>query len=341
MKLELDGVLTAEQIAQTAQAIAAVQRPDGAIEWFVGGHLDVWDHTQAAMSLTAVGDFERSRSAFAWLAKEQRSDGSWPIRYDGDYISDSGSDANFCAYIATGMWHFWLITKDEDFVRSIWPVIDRAIDCVISMELAEGAIAWARDAEGTIYPAAHITSNASILLSLRCALALASSLGYERPRWHEVAQRLHHVLHHRREIFTDQSRHAMEWYYPVLGGSFAFSEERIEKRWDEFITEYGIRCVNDHDWVTGAETAELALALDAMGRREVAIDLLARVQHLREADGSYWTGLVLRDGKNWPVEKTTWTAATMILAVDAITRTTAGNGVFRGEHLPDVGGRDV
>ena len=41
------------------------------------------------------------------------------------------------------------------------------------------------------------------------------------------------------------------------------------------------------------------------------------MQHLRDDDGSYWTGLVFADGVRWPVERTTWTAAAVVLAADA------------------------
>jgi hypothetical protein len=58
------------------------------------------------------------------------------------------------------------------------------------------------------------------------------------------------------------------------------------------------------------------------------------MHHLREDDGSYWTGLVYADGKRWPVERTTWTGAAMILAADALSRTTGANGIFRGADLP-------
>jgi hypothetical protein len=58
------------------------------------------------------------------------------------------------------------------------------------------------------------------------------------------------------------------------------------------------------------------------------------MQHLRDPDGSYWTGLVYSDGKRWPVERTTWTAAAVVLAADALSRTTPGNGIFRAEDLP-------
>lgn len=98
--------------------------------------------------------------------------------------------------------------------------------------------------------------------------------------------------------------------------------------------DLGIRCVNDRPWVTGAETCELVMALEAIGDRSRAMRQFAAMQHLREADGSYWTGLVYADGKRWPVERTTWTGAAVILAADALSATTAGSGIFRADELP-------
>ncbi|MBV9292818.1 MAG: prenyltransferase, partial [Frankiales bacterium] len=87
-------------------------------------------------------------------------------------------------------------------------------------------------------------------------------------------------------------------------------------------------------WVTGAETAELVLALDTTGATDRAIALLRDVQHLREADGSYWTGYQFAEDVNWPDEHSTWTAAAVVLAVDALSRTTPGSGIFRATTLP-------
>ena len=50
--------------------------------------------------------------------------------------------------------------------------------------------------------------------------------------------------------------------------------------------------------MTGAETCELVLALEAIGDRERALRLLADMQHLRTDEGSYWTGYV------WPATPT-------------------------------------
>ena len=108
----------------------------------------------------------------------------------------------------------------------------------------------------------------------------------------------------------------------------------------------GIRCVDTNPWVTGAETCELAMALDTIGDHRRALALLKDMQHLRESDGRYWTGWVFDDGRptdgeprdvHWPVEHTTYTAAAVILAVDALGEvaghSTAGSGIMRGTSL--------
>ena len=85
--------------------------------------------------------------------------------------------------------------------------------------------------------------------------------------------------------------------------------------------------------MTGAETCELVMALDALGDRERAVSLLRDMQHLRHEDGSYWTGFVFPENVNWPGEQTTYTAAAVILAVDALSLSTPGATIVRGTTL--------
>ncbi|MCL3820163.1 prenyltransferase [Aeromicrobium wangtongii] len=330
------GVLTAAQVEQTAASIEATQLPSGAIPWFEGGHTDPWDHVQGAMALTAAGRLDAAVQAYEWSRTEQRADGSWAIRYDGDVVTDPNTDSNFCAYLATGVWHHWQATGDRSFLDRMWPVVERGLDAALAMQRPDGAVVWA-SARGVAEPDALVTGNASIHLSLRCGLALAAAVGESRPDWELSAARLRHVLDEHPEVFAAKPTHAMDWYYPVLGGALPRStaEAHIDHRWDEFVTDdLGSRCVSTNPWVTGAETCELVLALDVLGRTEDAIAQLAAMQHLREADGSYWTGLVYDEGVRWPVERTTWTAATVVLAADALSRTTPANGLFRGVGLP-------
>ncbi|WP_425489056.1 prenyltransferase [Mycobacterium vicinigordonae] len=329
-------MLTPKQCRQTAAAIAAAQEPSGAIPWFAGGHTDPWDHVENAMALTAAGLLEQARAAFEWCRRTQRADGSWPLQIRSGIVEDANSDSNFCAYIATGVWHHVLITGDEKFAAHMWPVVQKAIDFVIDLQVGYGEICWARSEAGPV-PEALLTGCSSIFHSIRCALALAAFIGEPQPEWELAVGRLGHALVAHPDAFTEKDRYSMDWYYPILGSALRGPDAaaRIKQRWDEFVVGgLGIRCVLDRPWVTGAETCELVLALDAIGHRSAAHRQFGAMQHLREADGSYWTGLVFADGKRWPEERTTWTGAAMILAADALSDTTPGGGIFRGDALP-------
>jgi hypothetical protein len=158
-----------------------------------------------------------------------------------------------------------------------------------------------------------------------------------QPEWELAGGRLAHALRRHRDRFLDKSTFSMDWYYPVLGGAVRgeAGDALIASRWDDFVVPgLGVRCVDANPWVTGAETAELAMALDALGRRDEAVRLLREVQHLREDDGRYWTGWVYQpEGVHWPHEHTTYTAAAIVLAVDALSRTTDGSDIMRGTTL--------
>lgn len=332
---DLPGILSASDLVATGTSIAEVQQAGGAIPWFPGGHVDPWDHIECAMALDVVGLHDEAVRAYQWLRRIQRPDGSWPARIDDGRPTEAHTDANFCAYVAVGVWHHHLVTGDA-LLRRMWPTVRRALDRVVSMQRAGGEIGWAADGDD-VCREALLTGSSSIYQSLRCGLAIARSVGEERPDWELAAGRLGHAIVEHPERFLDRSRFSMDWYYPVLGGPLRgiAAERRIERAWTRFVVDgLGIRCVDDRPWVTGAETCELALALDALGESTCAADVVASMQHLREADGSYWTGYVYADRARWPVERSTWTGAACILAVDAIARGTAASGLFRGETLP-------
>jgi hypothetical protein len=215
-------------------------------------------------------------------------------------------------------------------------VVTSALDFVLGLQAAGGEIYWAASPAGPVEEAL-LTGCASVYHSIRCGLALAEYLDDPQPEWEVAVGRLGHAIAAHPEAFSAKDTHAMEWYYPVLGGALrgAAAETRIEARWDDFVVPgLGIRCVDHRPWVTGAETCELVMALDAIGDTRRAHEQFAAMQHLREDDGSYWTGLVFADGKRWPEERTTWTGAAMVLAADALSQTTAASGIFRGVGLP-------
>lgn len=334
--LAVAGVLTPQQAALTAASIVAAQLPSGAIPWYAAGPLDPWDHVQGAMGLTVAGRHEEAVAAYDWSRSAQRADGTWAMAYDGDRVTDPHADANFGAYLATGVWHHWRATRDRRFVERLWPTVDAAIEAVLRLQRDDGSIAWAVGEGGRPTDEAFLTGCASMQLSMRCAVALADVVDDPRPQWLGPLTQLRHAVREHPEAFCPKPTHAMDWYYPVLTGALSGAEahRHLAARWEEFVVaDLGVHCVSDHPWVTGGETAELVLALAAIGRDADARALLGAMQHLREDDGSYWTGLVYADGKRWPVERTTWTGATVLLAVDAISGATPAAGLFRGDGL--------
>ncbi|SIS14458.1 prenyltransferase [Williamsia sterculiae] len=343
----LDEVLTAAECLATGRAIAAMQEDTGALPWFPGGQTDPWDHVESAMALSVTGRFAEAEGAYEWSRRTQREDGSWPIRTELGVVTDANTDSNFCAYVAVGVWHHFLITGDHRFLQRMWPTVRGAIELVLAFQADSGEFYWAAEHPLPPQSAPHtgmlrsalITGNASIHQSLGCAVEVAEELGRPQETWLTAQRRLGHALRSHPELFAPKSEYSMDWYYPVLGGAVRGrrGQELIAERWHDFVvTDLGIRCVDHRPWVTGAETCELALALDALGDTADAAALLADMQHLRDPDGAYWTGLVFADGKRWPVEKSCWTSAAVVLAADAISRTTPANGIFRDAESDEV-----
>ncbi len=331
---------TRAQVEESAAAIAAVQEPDGAIPWTAGGHTDVWNHVESAMALLVGGQVEAAERAYDWAIATQRPDGSWPMKIVGGEIEDHSGETNMSAYLAVGAWHHWLIRRDDEFLGRLWPAVRRGLDWVVGMQLPFGGIAWSREwtdgRPGPVNADALLAGSSSIYQSLRAGVALADLLDEPQPEWELTGGRLGHALREHRQEFLDKSEFSMDWYYPVLGGAVRgeAAHELIASRWDTFVEPgLGVRCVATNPWVTGAETCELAMALDAIGDNARALELLADVQHLRAERGRYWTGYVVGDDVNWPVEHTTYTAAAVILAVDTLSHSAPGADIMRGTSL--------
>jgi hypothetical protein len=335
---EVDGVLSAAQVLTSAQSIAAVQRADGMIPWFEGGHSDPWNHLEAAMALSVCGLHEIAEAAFEWLARRQLADGSWFNYYLADSVKDARVDTNVCAYVATGLYHRYLVTGELDCLARYWSMTESAIDFVLHHQRPDGSVTWSVDPSGRRESYALLTGSSSIYHALRCAVAIAECLGKERPEWELAAGRLGHAVAHHARSFAPKHEYAMDWYYPALAGALGEQAalHRLASGWDRFVIDgLGVRCVASQDWVTVAETAECVLTLDALGLEAVARELFAAAQGLRLDDGSYWTGMVYPDELTFPsAERTTYTAAAVVLAADALSGSTPAAGLFRGEGLP-------
>jgi hypothetical protein len=324
-------LLSAAEFLATGEAIARMQQPSGAIAW-PDGHVDAWDHVECAMALSACGLRPAARRAYAWLRDTQRVDGSWPRSVTGATVADPAAEAHHAAYAAVGAWHEYLVSGDDVFARVMWPTVRLALDWVLGLRTPRGEIRWERDAAGVPGSFALLSGCASIYQALHCGVALGKLVSEPRPDWERAAERLGRLIAECPEAFADKSRFAMDWYYPVLGGALRGTAgiRRLSDGWSAFVVpDLGVRCVSDEPWVTVAETCELVLALDACGLRARAGALLATVAARRRPDGAYWTGFQFVNEQPFPADCSSWTAAAVVLAADALAGFSGGGGIFR------------
>ncbi len=332
--------LSEAEVSATAEWIASVQLTNGMIPWFPGGHADPWNHVEAAMALVLAGRRAEAERAFDWLVSSQRVDGSWCTYYLAEGVEEPRRDPNVSAYVATGTWWHYLLTGDAGMLEAMWPVVERAVGFALRLQQPGGEVLWSMDPDGTPGRFALLTGSSSIHHSLRCALAIARRLGYERPEWELAAGRLARAVAHREDVFEPKDRWAMDWYYPVLCGAVAGTagQARLLGGWERFVMDgLGVRCVANRPWVTAAETAECAMALDACGLVDHGRLLLSWTRHLRDDSGAYWTGCVHPECVRFPGgERSTYTAAAVVLADHALHGEGLAAGLFRGQTLPEV-----
>ena len=330
------GLYPREFLQPTVDFLLRVQRPWGEIPWFEGGHSDPWDHTEAAMGLSIAGEFDAAEGAYRWLANTQLSDGSWWRSYrEGQPDNPDRRESNYVAYVATGVWHHYLITGDMAFLQELFPVIDAAMGFVLKLQGEAGEIDWAVDASGAPMGDALVTGCSSIYKSLECAGHIAATLGVQRNEWLEAREALGVALRSRPDRFdrtwASKSRYAMDWFYPIITGWVQGQPaiDRLDARWNEFIEPgLGCRCETQEPWVTVAESCELTFALLAAGDRSRAAELFAWLTQWRDSDGAWWTGYQFVEKVLWPDEKPTWTAGAIMLAADALTDHTPAAKLF-------------
>ncbi|MCV6615944.1 MAG: terpene cyclase/mutase family protein [Cellvibrionaceae bacterium] len=332
------GLYPSAFLQKTVDYILSVQLEDGLIPWFKNHKADPWDHTEAAMGLSIAGELGAAEQAYQWLLENQLPDGSWYANYQyGKALYKEKRETNFIAYIATGVWHHYLISQDREFLRRFFPAVKKAIDLVASLQSPTGEIYWAIEEDGSAHKDALVTGCSSVYKSIECAIAIAQALDEDWQHWHHVYQKLGNALAHHPEYFDrsweSKERFSMDWFYPILAGAITgeAARARIKERWDTFVrNSMGCLCVSDEPWVTVAESCELAMALLNCGEHAKAVQVYSWLHQWRDnQDGAYWTGYQYVEKIIWPEEKTAWTAGAIILAADALTEHSRAWHIFQ------------
>ena len=326
--------LKAEPVDVPAMAlfISGVQKENGEIPWSNGGFTNPWDHVESAMGLSIAGRLKDAESAYEWMKKMQLKDGSWWTSYRNGIPEDKTRDANVSSYVAVGVYHHYLITRDKKFLKYMWHTVKAGIDFAVSLQAPNGTIYWAKNSQGIVDPMALLTASSSIYMSIKCGLAIAFTLGKKRPVWEEAFLKLGCTIKTKPHLFNMmKTRFSKDWYHQVLCGAVTRNDarRRILKSWDKFVVPgWGVRCVSDQPWTTMAETSELVLTLAAVDEFERAKIVFNWLIDKKFDDGSYWMGVTFPDAVIWPEEKTAWTAAAILIAYDALNHLTSASRLF-------------
>lgn len=319
-------------ISAVASFIAGIQKDNGEIPWSEGGKTNPWDHVESAMGLSVAGRLKEAEKAYEWMKETQLKDGSWWTAYKNGIPEDRTKDTNISSYISVGVYHHYLVSRNKEFLRFMWPSVKAGIDFAIRLQASTGVIYWAKNARGIVDPMALLTASSSVYMSIKCGLAIALCLNKKKREWEQALLKLGLAIKHKPHLFNMmKARFSMDWYYPVLCGAVSDTEARmrIHKSWDKFVVPgWGVRCVSDHPWTTMAETSELVLSLAAIDEHEKGKIVFNWLIDKKYDDGSFWMGVTFPDGVVWPEDKTAWTAGAVLLAYDALNHLTAASCLF-------------
>lgn len=336
-------------IRACARHIEALQRPGGDIPWIEAGIWDAWNHGEGAMGLAIAGRETAARRALDHLAERQEADGGWtgdlgasvPLDDTNRHLvpgtPDTARDTNFTGYASVTVLRSLLALGALSDLPRYWPMVQRAMDFILDHQTRQGDIVWrARDGDEPLESIDSLRAgNASLYKSLECAILMGRLMEAPVDHWAQARRKLGAALRENDARFdrtgTDRRRYAMDWYYPVLAGVLTgeAARARLYARWTDFVKPgLGCRCVSDEPWVTAAETAELALACLAAGKRDQARTLIADLAPLKAKSGGYWMGWQFVEEVVWPYERPSWTAGALIMAADALDGLTPGSGLL-------------
>lgn len=315
-----------------AASIIKTQKSNGEIPWSDNDKTDPWDHVESIIGLTIGGYIKEARKGFEWIVKNQLEDGSYYSSYKNGKPDDMTREANMSSYIAVGVFHHYLITKDINFLQSMWNTVCSGLNFALSLQAPSGIIHWAKSPDGVVDPMALLTGSSSVYMSLKCGIAISEILGKKMPEWNIALPKLGDAIKNKPHLFNiNKSRFSMDWFYPILCGALTGEKARkkIDKHWKKFVVEgFGVRCVSDEPWVTIAETSEFILSLSAMGNHRLAKIIFSWIQDKVYDDGSYWCGFTFPDIVIWPEEKITWTNGVFLMATDALFNLTPASNMF-------------
>jgi len=317
------------------------QNDNGTIPSNADGSFDPWDFIESITAINFIGDIGNAEKAFLWLKANQNDDGSWYAKYssNGD-ILEKNKPTHFSPYISIGLLHYYKIFLNKEFLKNLWPTVEKALNFSLSLQNKNGTIPWSIDQNGNIEDDYLLTGSSSILKGIECAMAISKILGFsDQEQWKQSYEFLSTAIKNPSGLFDlqkDRSNFSMDSYYPILSG--CLSNDEIDKHITHTLVNFydeglGIRCVQEEPWVTVAETNEFIIALVMANKKKLAKKILNESLRMSDDKNIPYMGWQHVQNIFWPDERPTWTSAAVLLAADAIFEFTKGSDLFLKNQL--------
>ena len=111
------------------------------------------------------------------LARRQRPDGSWASEYRDGAETSPAAESNHAGYLAVGVWHSWLLTRDSGLVAGLWPAVRRGLDAATKRTILDTALGIDEAAAARVMPANYTGWEAATPASYAAIEAAGRALG--------------------------------------------------------------------------------------------------------------------------------------------------------------------
>ncbi len=156
----------------------------------------VWsrDGTYVAFALDRCGYHSDAEAFYRWCKEAQEPDGGWNQRYhiEKTPAPSWGEQEDQCATILWGIGQHYRLTKDQNFLKSIWPTVEKGSEHLLRRRDPETGLVgpsldlW-EEKQGL-----HTYTNAAAWGALRASAEVASVLGHdlEAASWNRESGKL-------------------------------------------------------------------------------------------------------------------------------------------------------
>jgi len=195
----------------------------------------VWsrDGTYVAYALDRCGYNDDAAGFYRWCQEVQEPDGGWFQRYHVEKTPGPswGEQEDQCATILWGIGQHYTLTKDDVFLATSWPTIEKGVDHLLRNRDQETGLVGPSFDLWEEKSALHTYTNAAACAALRESSMLAHALGHadRSVAWNEESKSLENAI--ARNLWDDKEDRFLKSLKPrdssidtaLLGLTYPFS----------------------------------------------------------------------------------------------------------------------